>query len=888
VLSLIFSLSIPFIPVTQHKSTLYADSESPKIDLPNGLTGIEFPVTRQKVEELAITFEAYCQFPHSNKGLLPVFQTSLGNTGKNYLQVKAVAEKIVVLEGERVAYENAICSTQNNSPLVFQLQKANLIITQSDLLETVKLESEPFFSILALNSDIFSSKMFSATIQSYTHSTTPGIFGSLIRVLTFIFLVFAFVSLTQQKKTGLGKFPQFPSVSPIHIAVFLSLASWALVGTPLFDDGWFTQIFTNSEKFNFYNIYNVYDGRFPTGSIWFIGQSVWNSLSTNLFWARLSGVLLTYASWVLLLKSAKKFITVSFSSLVIGSAFFLAGAFGFLISNRPEAFVVFLISLIIFLLSSVNSINIHQNLFLAGLICGLCVSTHLSGIVSFAVIFAWLIIERDNYLQHSTFVSRIFLLALPLATCSIAFIFNLFLLTNYKDLTETRSLWYSVSSIIPDWRVRVWGRFIEVFSSNPSDNSVRRLFCIGVVLCIPLFGWIPKKTPQLKWLFMSLIFGLFILSAVPSIGVWQLGVFTPFIFILVLAISSSLKASQSAISYALLSLFIAFLGILIWSSDNLSYFDLRSDVEMDDVLTHIMSSTLFWLVFPILVLLLTPIYPRVVRRVSHPIQTASFTLLLACLLGSVYFQLGLSGYKRVSEQKINSSSQGSYWFPGQSNCGLSSVSEVPDYLNPSVAQIDSVQSLTSSKTTRVLGKNITVFALSKNSSLDFVLPEGQDYVLLYGKNSSAEGFSLLVSSITNPDVFQEAIFPGINIKSPEGFSPFLMKFSDIQIFQGSGRSFRITSNPYEVFVASPMTLSSTSADSFDKPIYQISSELQPFYLCLEESHFSQGLSTDPVFLIGQLPSFPHSPAAVFDDYLDSVDFIFDPERGTMGRLFLRN
>ena len=133
-LSLICAFFIPLIPVTQHKSTLHANSDSPKIDLPNGLTGIEFPVTRQKVKELTITFEAYCQFPHSNNGLLPIFQTSLGNLGKNFLQVKAVAEKIVVLEGERVAYENTICSTQNNSPLVFQLQKANLKITQSCLI----------------------------------------------------------------------------------------------------------------------------------------------------------------------------------------------------------------------------------------------------------------------------------------------------------------------------------------------------------------------------------------------------------------------------------------------------------------------------------------------------------------------------------------------------------------------------------------------------------------------------------------------------------------------------------------------------------------------------------------------------------------------------------
>jgi hypothetical protein len=355
-----------------------------------------------------------------------------------------------------------------------------------------------------------------------------------------------------------------------------------------------------------------------------------------------------------------------------------------------------------------------------------------------------------------------------------------------------------------------------------------------------------------------------------------------------LAISSSVKTTQSATSYVFVSLSIAFLGILIWSSDNLSYFDLRSDVEVEDLLTLIMRGTLFWLLFPILVLLFVYLYSRVTRNISNLIRTTSITLLLACMLGSVYLQLGLNGYKRVSMQEISSSSQASYWFPGRSNCGLSSVSEVPDYLSPSVAEIDSAQSLSTSKTAIILGETLEVVLLDRTSSLDFVLPENQDYVLLYAKNPSTEGFSLLVSSTANPEVFHEATFPGISTKNLEGFSPFLIKLNRIQNLQGIESKVRITSNSDGVLLASPITLSSRRADTFDEPIYQISSELQPFYKCLEESHFSKGLSTKPVFLIGQLPSFPTSPAAVFDDYLDSVDFIFDPERGTMGRLFLRN
>jgi hypothetical protein len=218
---------------------------------------------------------------------------------------------------------------------------------------------------------------------------------------------------------------------------------------------------------------------------------------------------------------------------------------------------------------------------------------------------------------------------------------------------------------------------------------------------------------------------------------------------------------------------------------------------------------------------------------------------------------------------------------------LSTLAVVPNHSSLEVAQINSVALSTPSNKVKILKYELDTFEIGTMDSINFVV-KGQDYVLIYARSSFAEDFDISISNVKNPSEIYSTTIPGQSSKNRNGYSPVLIQISDSPTNENIQKQFLISSSVDGVEIASPFLMSGVHAAKATSSSFQISSELKPYFGCLNESFFSHGLSSKPIILLGELPSFPTSPAGVFDDYMDSVNFSFDPGRGIMGRLFLQS
>jgi hypothetical protein len=886
IISLLFALAIPFIPITELRSTIFIDSASPLIELPDDLVGIEFPATRQKVELLEVTLKNYCSFSFGSDELTPLFHTGLGNTGRNQLKVDAIGQKLVVRVGDDVQFKKPICSTNFSTPLTVELNKRYVTVTNGFFSEKISLNSEPFFSILVVNQTIFKNSNFVAEVHTFTYATHPNPFGWVVRFLAFTFLLLAMIKTFKYSQRPNLLVSQINQFGLISVMMACTLLAWALFGTPLFDDGWFAQIFQHPEEMNFYNIFNTFDGRMPLGQIWYLIQSSWVSISGNLLWTRLLSAVFAFVAWYLVYRAAIRSFVFSLNDLVIGSLVYLVGSFSFLVSNRPESFISLLISFTIYFLATVDSRNLCRNLFITGMFCGLSLSTHLSGVISLAILIAWFAFKFSDHSRVFSRSLKLQIFALPLIVVLIVALLNTFLFTNLQDLSETRSLWASTSEALPSWRVRFISRITTIFTTNPVDIPLRRLFAVTLILCLAIFGWIPEKSSKFNWIFASFVFSIILFSLTPSIGPWQLGSFTPLLFLVVLMISSQLRKPDSLKTYFFITACVSLLNMVIWASADNNYFDLQWQSEMLEKSLMISRSPVFWFVGSSMILMLHRfvIFRFSVR--SRVLDFPSAALLSGSLLFCLLLQLGMQAAKPVERSRDGTTRQALFWLKGFSNCGLSSKAKIPDLENLALPQVTSNNVPVSDKRVSILNNNVNVYDLSETDPLVIKVSTNFDYVLLFVRSAGVDGLTLRFSKFGNLDEVSEISAPSISFKSVHGFSPVLIELTNFKNHGTLTQEYVITSDSIGSYVLEPMVLPQIDVLSFKQSKAQISSELAPYYQCLEESYFSRGLSTKPTFLIGGLPSFPQSPAAVFDDYLEFVPFTFDDQRGIKGRLFL--
>ena len=125
---------------------------------------------------------------------------------------------------------------------------------------------------------------------------------------------------------------------------------------------------------------------------------------------------------------------------------------------------------------------------------------------------------------------------------------------------------------------------------------------------------------------------------------------------------------------------------------------------------------------------------------------------------------------------------------------------------------------------------------------------------------------------------------GLNPRKRHGYTPSLIEFSALGVSDEAGETVQIRSTTPGTIISMPIFVKAESIHSLSNNadfIYQFSSELRPYFTCLNELFFKDGLSIKPDYLIGQLPLAIRSPASVFE-YEDYVYFLIDPDRRIEG------
>ena len=527
----------------------------------------------------------------------------------------------------------------------------------------------------------------------------------------------------------------------LDLAVFLLLLLWALIGPSLFDDGWFIQTSQHSLGFrNFYNIYNIYDGRFPLGWLWFFLGSLWATASDNLFWNRLPSVLYLFLSWKLILSSLNRLFNLSSRHAVLCSLLFLTGCFGFLVSTRPESFIVLCLASVIFLLISIDSENLNQRLGLAAIISGISFSTHLSGAVSIFPIVLWMFLNLRQLKPEFKFLSFLIIVFRSFIAFGTTFILNLFLFSNLRDLILTRKLWISTSeSLNQSIFINFLNRFFEIFNENAADSYLRRSSFLLIALTFLFFNWGSPKMKSVNWIYWSLVSSLAWLLLIPSASPWQLGPLVVFSVFLVTVTFVSEENSLKLASVSGLLIFLSLFNGIIWLSPNKDLFVFVDYMEFPRILQRLTQSIAFWLLLSAFFLVSGYFYIVILRKQKKFVffQKFSAALLILCfglpILVDVveHFPSFRSGDNRsffglsavISRDKPICSDHGIYSFPDLLN-GV-----VDDYdggeLNPFSDDLTFNES-------EVSVTSLVPFDLG--GFLSFDSPSEFSYLLLFAKN----------------------------------------------------------------------------------------------------------------------------------------------------------
>lgn len=678
-------------------------------------------------------------------------------------------------------------------------------------------------------------------------------------------------------------------IRSLDLAVLLLLLLWALLGPSLFDDGWFIQTAQHSLEYrNFYNIYNIYDGRFPLGWIWFFLNSAWATVSDNLFWNRIPSVFYLFISWKLIFKSLVLLFPINLRHAILGSLIFLTGCFGFLLSVRPESFIFLCIALIVFFLVGIDNNNIEFRLIIVSIVAGVSASTHLSGVIALFPIVFWL---KLNLKQFKTDQTRNKLFAFGFSLMSAfgsTFVLNLFLFSNLRDFISTSELWRSTSeSSDQSIFLNLFNRFFEVFNENAADSHFRRSSAILIILAFLFFNRGKTELKSLSWMYWSLVSALAYLLFLPSASPWQLG---PLIIFPIFLILGTLISAEKSFGYLFVFFFISFLSIfnwIVWLSPNKDLFQFVDYMAFPPILQSLTQSITFWLLVFSLCLVLFHLYIVVLRRKQMSVSLRIFSSVL------LVFSFGLPILVDIVEHLPSSRNGNSRSFSDllavlsrdEPICSDDGVYSFPDLLNGVVSDYDSGELNPFSDGLTFNGSEIGVTSLvpfDLGGFLSFDVSLESDYLLLFAKNVDRVPF-LLTLSYGEKRI--DHTFEGFNPKRDHEFTPFLFRLSDLISPDGSAGSIVIKTTGDGVIVSSPILINEENVRYFSgnpNLNFQVSSELQPYFSCLSEEFFAEGLSIKPHYLIGQLPMFPRSPASVFFDYEDYVLFPIDSVRNIAG------
>ena len=108
--------------------------------------------------------------------------------------------------------------------------------------------------------------------------------------------------------------------------------------------------------------------------------------------------------------------------------------------------------------------------------------------------------------------------------------------------------------------------------------------------------------------------------------------------------------------------------------------------------------------------------------------------------------------------------------------------------------------------------------------------------------------------------------------------------SALGVSDDAGESVQIRSTTPGAIIGMPIFVMAENIHSLSNNadfIYQVGSVFKPYFTCLNELFFKDGLSIEPDYLIGQLPLAIRSPASVFE-YDDYVYFLIVPDRRIEG------
>jgi hypothetical protein len=675
----------------------------------------------------------------------------------------------------------------------------------------------------------------------------------------------------------------------LDFTVLLLLLLWSLIGPSLFDDGWFIQTSQHSLGFrSFYNIYNIYDGRFPLGWLWFFLGSLWATVSDSLFWNRLPSVLYLFVSWKLILSSLNRLLNLSRRHAVLSSLFFLTVCFGFLVSTRPESFIVLCLTSVIYLLIGIDTENVEQRLGFTAIISGISLSTHLSGAVSVFPVVFWIFLNLKKFKPELNLFGLLKIVFRSIIAFVATFILNLFLFSNLRDFMLTRELWSSASeSSNQSIFINFLDRFSEIFNENAADSYLRRSSFLLIALTFMFFNWGSPKMKPMNWIYWSLVFSLVFLLVIPSASPWQLG---PLVVFSIFLVAGTLVLNENSLGFVSGSGLLIFLSIfngIIWLSPNNDLFEFVDYMEFPSILQSLTQSIAFWLLLFSLFLIFGYFYLKVLHKQKMPVffEIFSSTLLIFsfCLPIVVDVTEHFPNFRKDDNRSFFALSAVSG--KDQPICSDDGTYSFPDLLNGVVVGYDGGELNPFSDGLIFNGNEVAttnLVPLDLGGFLGITSPMEFDYLLLFAKNAEGIPFSITLS---NGERSIGEGFIGMNLKKRHGYTPHLFRLSDVTPADGSAGSILITTTEVGVNVSSPILIKEENVRYFsDNPNFnfQVSSELQPYFSCLSEEFFADGLSIKPHYMIGQLPMFPRSPANVFFDYEDYVLFPIDSVRNIAG------
>jgi len=373
----------------------------------------------------------------------------------------------------------------------------------------------------------------------------------------------------------------------------------------------------------------------------------------------------------------------------------------------------------------------------------------------------------------------------------------------------------------------------------------------------------------------------------PSASPWQLGSLVVFSVFLVTGTFVSEESSLKLASVSGLLIFLSLFNVIIWLSSNKDLFVFVDYMEFPLTLQRLTQSITFWLLSLILFLVFGCFYSVILRKQKKSVffQKFSAALLILCfglpILVDVveHFPSFRSGDNRsffglsavISRDKPICSDHGIYSFP--------------DVLNGVVDDYDGGELNPFSDGLTFNGSEVAVTSLvpfDLGGFLSFDSPSEFGYLLLFAKNVDRIPFLLTLSK---GDISIGESFQGSNLKKSHEYTPHLFSLSELNLPDGSPGPFVIKTTEVGVIVSSPILIKKENVKFFSDNSslnFQVSSELKPYFSCLSEEFFADGLSIKPDYLIGQLPIFPRSPAAIFFEYEDYVLFPVDSVRNIPG------